>query len=205
MTDSFSDRYGDLLQGAYDWVDRIVLNAYYPLGCNRGGVRVWWRQVHGGSDKDLHATRLMRMAGRFARRVRAAAQANGIPLIDCRQGERKHRMAKEYLATLTVGTGVFLILVGKAPARLWKVKRSASGSILNLQKTVEYVNHYSFHIIDPVQWVLPAFVDESVRAALGPKSCRRLPGNLQCPASGPTECDLAGSCRRSRQSTSGEG
>jgi len=32
MADDFSKRYGDLLQGTYDCVDRIVLNAYYSLG-----------------------------------------------------------------------------------------------------------------------------------------------------------------------------
>ena len=45
----------------------------------------------------------MRMAGRFARRVRASAAANGIPVIDCKRGERKHQIAEEYLATHTVG------------------------------------------------------------------------------------------------------
>jgi len=64
--DEFTARYGDLLTCSYDCVDRIVLNAYYPLGYNPGGFRVWWRRWHQDSDEDL-----MRMAGRFARRVRA--------------------------------------------------------------------------------------------------------------------------------------
>ena len=69
MADDFSERYGDLLTGSYDCVDRIVLNAYFPLGHNPGGFRVWWRHLHGGSDDELDNTHLMRMAGRFARRV----------------------------------------------------------------------------------------------------------------------------------------
>jgi hypothetical protein len=32
---------------------------------------------------------------------------------------------------------------------VWKVSRSAAGVICNLQKRREFVNHYSFHIIDP--------------------------------------------------------
>ena len=32
MADSLSKRYGDLLTGSYDCVDRIVLNAYFSLG-----------------------------------------------------------------------------------------------------------------------------------------------------------------------------
>jgi hypothetical protein len=65
------------------------------------------------------------------------------------RGERKHRIAEEYLATHTVGAGVFLILVARAAASVWEVKRSASGVIANLEKKTAYVNHYSFHIMDP--------------------------------------------------------
>ena len=46
FSDGFSARYGDLLYGSYDCVDRIVLNAYYPLGHNPGGFRTWWRRLH---------------------------------------------------------------------------------------------------------------------------------------------------------------
>ena len=101
MADDFTGRYGDLLTGSYDCVDRIVLNAYYPLGHNPGGFRVWWRRWHGDSDAELDDAHLMRLAGRFARRVRAWAKANGVPVIDCKAGERKHRIAGEYLAENT--------------------------------------------------------------------------------------------------------
>jgi len=40
MTDGFSERYRDLLTGSYDCVDRIVLNAHFPLGHNPGGFPV---------------------------------------------------------------------------------------------------------------------------------------------------------------------
>lgn len=149
MADEFSERYGDLLTGSYDCVDRIVLNAYYPLGPNPGGFRVWWRRWHQDSDEELDNAHLIRLAGRFARRVRAWAGEHGVPVIDCKAGERKHRIAEEYLGEHTVGVGVFLILVARAPAIVWKVNRSRSGVIRNLEKTRQYVNHYSFHIMDP--------------------------------------------------------
>jgi hypothetical protein len=112
--DEFSARYGDLLTGSYDCVDRIVLNAYFSLGHNPGGFRVWWRRWHEDSDKDLDNAHLMRMAGRFARRVRAWAAANQVPVIDCKAEERKHRIAEDYLREHAVGVGVFLILVARA-------------------------------------------------------------------------------------------
>ena len=93
MVDEFSERYGDLLTGSYDCVDRIVLNAYFPLGHNPGGFRTWWRRWHGDGDAVLDNTHLMRLAGRFARRVRASAEAHGIPVIDCkgRRAQAPHR------------------------------------------------------------------------------------------------------------------
>ncbi len=99
MADDFSERYGDLLTGSYDCVDRIVLNAYFSLGHNPGGFRVWRRRLHDGSDEQLDNARLMRMAGRFARRVKAWAHANGVPLIYCKAGERKHEIAEEPRST----------------------------------------------------------------------------------------------------------
>lgn len=150
MADDFSERYGDLLTGSYDCVDRVVLNAYYSPGHNPGGFRYWWRLLHGGSDEQLDDTHLMRMAGRFARRVKAWGKAHGIPVVYCTAGERKHLIAEEYLETHTVTTGVFMILAAKAPAPVWKVKRSAKGVIASLEKKSEYVYHYSFHIMDPV-------------------------------------------------------
>ena len=149
MVDEFSQRYADLLNGSYDCVDRIVLNAYFPLGHSPGGFRVWWRRWHDDGDESLDSTHLMRMAGRFARRVRAWAAANHVPVIDCKADERKHRIAEDYLREHTVGVGLFLILVARAPATVWKVTRSSAGVIRNLDKTRQFVNHYSFHIMDP--------------------------------------------------------
>jgi hypothetical protein len=151
VADGFSGRYGDLLFGSYDCVDRIVLNAYNTLCYAPGGFRTWWRRLHDGSDEQLDNAHLMRMAGRFARRVRAWARAHGIPVIDCKRGERKHQIAEEYLAEHTVGTGVFMIFVVRAVAPIWDVARSASGVIGNLAKKRAFVNHYSFHIMDP-EW-----------------------------------------------------
>ena len=134
MADGFSKRYGDLLYGSYDCVDRIVLNAYHTLCYQPGGFRTWWRRLH-GDDEQLDNAHLMRMAGRFARRVRASAAAHGIPVIDCKRGERKHQIAEEYLATHPVDRGVFLILVARAVAPVWEVTRSTGGVLAIWPKT----------------------------------------------------------------------
>jgi hypothetical protein len=71
----------------------------------------------------------MRMAGRFARRVRASAAAHGFPVIDCRRGERKHQIAEDYLAEHDVEPEVFLILVARAVAAVWEVTRTDTGKM----------------------------------------------------------------------------
>jgi hypothetical protein len=83
---------------------------------------VWWRRWHDDSDQDLDNAHLMRLAGRFARRVRASAAAHGIPVID----------------------------VARVPATAWKVTGTPAGVIRNLEKTRQFVNRYSSHIMDPV-------------------------------------------------------
>jgi hypothetical protein len=93
MVDGLSKRYQDLLTGSYDCVDRIVLNAYFRMGHDPGGFRIWWRALT-GSDETLDNTHLMRLAGRFSRRLRGYAKANGIPVVDCPAGERKQDLAK---------------------------------------------------------------------------------------------------------------
>jgi hypothetical protein len=98
MADELTERYRDLLQGSYDCVDRIVLNAYSTLCYSAGGFRQWWRRLMDGSGEHLDNAHLMRMAGRFSRRVRGFAKAHNIPVIDCRRGERKHDVAEEFLA-----------------------------------------------------------------------------------------------------------
>jgi len=108
MTDGLSTLYQDLLDGSYDCVDRIVLNAYFRMGHDPGGFRVWWRALT-GSDETLENAYLMRLAGRFSRRIRGYAKAHGIPVIDCSAGQRKHDLAEEYLAKTTVTQGLFLV------------------------------------------------------------------------------------------------
>src|SRR6201997_1396522 len=120
MTDRLSTLYQDLLSGSYDCVDRIVLNAYFRMGHSPGGFRVWWRALT-GSDETLENAYLMRLAGRFSRRVRGYAKAHNIAVIDCSVAERKHDIATEYRSKTTVVEGLFLVLVGRAPAPVWDV------------------------------------------------------------------------------------
>jgi len=147
MADGLSEVYQDLLIGSYDCIDRIVLNAYFRMGHSAGGFRAWWQALT-GSDETLDNTHLMRMAGRFSRRIHGYAQAHNIPIVDCRKKERKHEIAEEYRAKTKITQGLFLILISRAQAPVWDVSPPHH---LERKKPMPYINHYSFHILDP-QW-----------------------------------------------------
>ena len=126
MPDQLSTLYSDLLEGSYDCVDRVVLNAYFGMGQTGGGLRVWWRALY-GSDNTLDDTHLMRLAGRFSRRLRAWAKENDVPVVYSSPGERKHEIAAEHLGTHDVKPGLFMVLVSKSPARVWEVQMTGTG------------------------------------------------------------------------------
>src|SRR6202011_4574340 len=106
-------------------VERVLLDGPQP-----GRFRIWWRRWHDDSDEDLDNAHLMRMAGRFSRRLRGWAAAHDVAGLDCKSGERKHLIAEEYLAAHPRDRpGVFLILVARASATTWDVQRSTTGAI----------------------------------------------------------------------------
>ncbi|MFQ5647375.1 MAG: hypothetical protein ACE5GM_10625 [bacterium] len=151
ISDEFSEYYREVLDTSYDCTDRIVLNAYFALGQSPGGFRTWWRELM-GSDDNLDNTNLMRFAGRFARRIRAYAEKESIPLIYCKSGDRKHDLGKAYLPSDPNFKGVFCIMASRAPAPVYDIQRFKTGGMNITRKTPSpWVNHYSFHIIDP-QW-----------------------------------------------------
>jgi len=148
VPDTFSAYYADLLQGTYDCLDRIVLNAFYPLGQTAGGMRTWWRRLH-GDDSKLNDDRLRDMAGTFSRRLHAFCAKQGIPIIEAQAGDRKHELAEPYLPKDRNFCGLFLVIKGIAPAPVWEVKRNADGQITEIRhrKSWPYVKHFYFHLI----------------------------------------------------------
>ena len=148
--DEFSTYCADLLEGSYDCVDRIVLNAYFPLGQTGGGLRSWWRLLR-GSDDDLSDDHLREMAGTFSRRLHAFCAKSGIEIIEAQAGERKHKLAEPSLPSDPKFKGLFLVIAGNAPAPLWEVKRNADNRIVEIRhrKKWPHVKHYHFHLMDP--------------------------------------------------------
>ena len=147
--DDFSQYHAELLDGIYDCVDRIVLNAFFPLGQTGGGMRSWWRSLH-GDDSQLDDKHLREMAGTFSRRLHAFCAKEGIPIIEAGSGERKHQLAEPHVPKDPAFSGLFLVITGNAPAPIWEVKRNTAGQITEIRhrKNWPFVKHYYFHIID---------------------------------------------------------
>lgn len=146
--DSLTKHYTPLLEGEYDCIDRIVLNAYCPMLLVGGGVRNWYRLME-GSDKDMSDASMMRYAGRFSRRVQSFCKKKNIPFVRFHTGKRKHEEAEKLIPKDKSFIGIFAVFVSRAPSLLWEVKKFDSGSIdIRRKKKTSLVNHYYFHIMD---------------------------------------------------------
>ena len=147
--DQLSELYEEFIEDRYDCVDRVVLNGYFYSGQYPAGFRTWWRKLY-GSDENLDTNHLMRLSGRFSRRLRAFAKERNIPVIDCAAKDHKFAISAEFLKTHTGQLGLFLVLVSRAPAVVWEVQKTSLGTIANLARKapMPFVNHYSFHIWD---------------------------------------------------------
>ena len=146
--DKFSEHYADLLSGQYDCIDRIVLNGYYPKLLSGGGVRDWWRQLH-GNDSGLNTTALMNMAGAMSKRVQSYCKKNNIPFVHYNTGERKHEDAEKSFPKEAADEGIFAIFCSRAPSLLWEVHEFGKGKIdIRRKKKPSLVNHYFFQIKD---------------------------------------------------------
>jgi len=148
-SDDFSAYYAELLQGTYDCADRIVLNAFFPLGQTGGGLRAWWRYLR-GDDSTLDDDHLRDMAGTFSRRLQAFCAKQGIPVIEAQARDRKYELAQPYRPANPKFCGMFLVIKSNAPAPIWEVKRNGEGRITEIRhrKSWPYVRHFFFHLID---------------------------------------------------------
>ena len=144
--------HAQLIEAAYDCVDRLVVNGYYPLGQAGGGFRTFWRQWK-GNDSGLSGQALRQAAGDLARRLKAYCRQQGILWMECGAGDLKYQIAREHRPKDPAFVGVFAVLVGRAPAPLWEVRRNGQGQITELRRTEQWphVQHYYFQIIDP-EW-----------------------------------------------------
>ena len=76
----------------------------------------------------------MRVAGRFARRVKGWAKGAGVPIVYSKGGERNEDLAKGYVPDDPSYEGVFVAIVGRAPGNVWDVEHTADGRIRRIKR-----------------------------------------------------------------------
>lgn len=151
-TDAFAAYHAHLIEAAYDCVDRLVVNCYFQLGQTGGGFRTFWRAWK-GDDSRLSTEGLRQAAGDLARRLKAHCERHRIPWIECGAGDVKYEIARDLRPSDPKFRGVFAVLVGRAPAPVWEVRRNERDQITDLRRPEHWphVQHYYFQILDP-QW-----------------------------------------------------
>lgn len=141
--------FGELLDGGYDCVDRVVLRAYFQLGRRGGGIPYLVAPVEGigrGSRQrppDEGGGAVRPSGGRVG-------EEGGVPVVYGRSGERKEEIGRDYLPEDPNFEGVFLVIVARAPGNVWDVQHTADGRIRRIRRKEPraWVNHYAFHIMD---------------------------------------------------------
>src|ERR1039457_5218176 len=97
---------------------------------NRGyeNAGSFWRELK-DNDSGLSGQALRQAAGDLSRRLKAHCQQQGILWIECGPDDLKYEIAREHRPKDPAFRGVFAVLVGRAPAPLWEVRRNGQGQI----------------------------------------------------------------------------
>ncbi|MEK7409629.1 MAG: hypothetical protein AAB225_31570 [Acidobacteriota bacterium] len=67
---------------------------------------------------------------------------------DCTANDEKWKIAQEHMSSHPVRTGLFMVLVSRAPAPVWEVKKARQGGHIATVARKDpwpYLKHYSFH------------------------------------------------------------
>jgi hypothetical protein len=119
-------------------VATIALTGSCSMGTTGGGFRHWWRRLY-GTDENLNKTDLVRLAGRFSRRVKTYAEKHEMPLLYCKPEERKQELAEAHIPQDPAFVGLFLVIINRAFGLVWDVRHTDDGRIRRLTKHYRYI------------------------------------------------------------------
>jgi hypothetical protein len=133
-----------------DCIDRVYLNAYVPRLYSSGGVVGFLRQ----RGHTIPSPALLgKITEAFKTSLRAWADAQAIPWLEFKRGERKDDVVQPYRERFTAAEGVVLVGVAQERATAWRgIKRAGDGYItFDYRWTTVCVNHYYVYFLDP-EW-----------------------------------------------------
>ncbi|MEN8184273.1 MAG: hypothetical protein ABFS46_17240, partial [Myxococcota bacterium] len=131
-------------------IDRMYLNLYVPILQREAGVAHFWRQHRG---KPVPSSALMGpMSDAFVRSIQRFARDEGIDLIAFKKGQRKEKLAQEYLGRFAGDEGVLFIGKAQEKTRVVRTGRRRNPQTGNpypwLVMSTAMVNQYYIYAVD---------------------------------------------------------
>jgi hypothetical protein len=149
---SVADVLSDHVSFEVESIDRLYCNLYVPQLQRAEGVVGF---IHGHLGKPIASTAVIAPMSRdFAARLRAFAEAGGIPRVDFARGQRKDDVMHQYLAAFeAAGRTEGVLFIGRAQEknsvfRTEKRRRPDGGSYPWIVRTSSVVNQYYIHCVD---------------------------------------------------------
>ncbi|MDQ3621881.1 MAG: hypothetical protein M3463_05230, partial [Verrucomicrobiota bacterium] len=140
----------DQIRFELECIDRMYLNLYVPQLTSAPGVAAYFRHYKGqrfASTKDAVA-----MSHAFHREILAFAEAQQIPMIHFKKGQRKDSVMQKRLAKFQKEEGVVFIGIAQEKATVPRTIRKrfgrGEGTIPWIDYTTAMVNFYYFYCVD---------------------------------------------------------
>ena len=130
-----------------DSIDRVYLNGYVPSLYSSGGVVSFLRR----RGATIPSPALFRqITETFKDELRVWCDAQDVPWIEFKRGERKDDIVEPYRRRFKGTSGVVLVGVAQERAKAWRgVKRKGEGIVsFDFVWTTVCVNHYYVYFID---------------------------------------------------------
>jgi hypothetical protein len=131
-------------------IDRLYLNVYVPKLQRVLGVVGFFREHHGAT---FASSALMGpLTTAFIKALERFAQAEGVPLLTFKPGQRKDEVAQTHLATFQGQEGVLFIGKAQEKATVWRTERRHDATTGQpyawLVKSTALVNQYYIYAVD---------------------------------------------------------
>jgi hypothetical protein len=131
-------------------IDRLYLNAYVPRLQSAGGVIGFLLQR---GQKIPSPAVFGQLTATFKDELRAWCQAQHLPWLEFKKGQRKDDLVEPYRRAFINRTGVVLVGVAQERASGWRGTKRVEGPWVHFEyrRTSVYVAHYYIYFVDE-QW-----------------------------------------------------
>lgn len=131
-------------------IDRLYLNLYVPILQSPRGVGHFW--IHHRGHRFASSSLMAPMTETFVGAIEKLAKAEKIDVLSFKKGQRKDKVAQEYLAKFPAVEGVLFIGKAQEKTRVVRTQRRRNPQTGQtypwLVLSTAMVNHYYFYCVD---------------------------------------------------------